>query len=159
LNGQYIRKIIPERLVDLCEPLLIEAYDTHDYEYMKKVVLAFHDRLIKINDIVPLSSYFFQDEFTYDEKGVAKYFKAEGAMAILTALRDQLATLSPFNRATIEVIFKQLAESRQVKLGAIIHPCRLALSGRLETPPMYDVVEILGKNKVIQRLEAAIASL
>ena len=46
-----------------------------------------------------------------------------------------------------------------VKLGEIIHPCRLALTGRIESPPMYDVVEILGKEKTLSRLTKAIASI
>ncbi|MDD5382323.1 MAG: glutamate--tRNA ligase [Candidatus Margulisbacteria bacterium] len=157
LNGQYIRKILPERLFDLCEPLLIEAYGTHDLSYMKKVVTAFHDRLVLIPDIVPLSAYFFQDEFEYDPKGVEKYFKAENAKAILQTLKDRLDTLEPFVKEKIEPVFKGLAEEMKVKLGIIIHPCRLALTGRSESPPMYDVVEILGKEKVKIRLEQALS--
>jgi glutamyl-tRNA synthetase len=157
LNGQYIRKILPERLVDLCEPLLIDAYGNHDVGYISKVVAAFHDRLVLIPDIVPLSLYFFKDEFEYDPKGVEKYFKAENARQILEALRDRLGKTEPFVKQNIEPVFKNLAAEMNVKLGVIIHPCRLALSGRLETPPMYDVVEIIGKEKVMARLAKAIA--
>ena len=58
-------------------------------------------------------------------------------------------------REEIEPVFKQLAVEMNVKLGVIIHPCRLALTGRI-APPMYDVVEILGKDKVLKRLTKAI---
>jgi nondiscriminating glutamyl-tRNA synthetase len=156
LNGQYIRKILPERLVDLCEPLLIEAYGKQDFEYLKKVVLVFHDRLVLIPDIVPLSAYFFKDEFEYDPKAVEKHFKTPQAKQILTALKERLESLEPFTKEHIEPIFKTLATEMNVKLGVIIHPCRLALSGRSETPPMYDVVEILGKKKIIDRISRAI---
>ncbi|MDD5593171.1 MAG: glutamate--tRNA ligase [Candidatus Margulisbacteria bacterium] len=159
LNGQYIRKMMPERLFDLCEPLLIEAYGTHDLTYMKKVVAVFHDRLVLFPDIVPLSSYFFKDDFEYDPKSAEKYFKTETAKPILAALKDRLSQLEPFTKDKIEPVFKQLATEMNVKLGIIIHPCRLALSGRSETPPMYDVVEILGKAKVLARLDKAIATL
>ena len=159
LNGQYIRKILPERLFDLCEPLLIEAYGTHDIDYMKRVVSAFHDRLVLIPDIVPLSVYLFRDDFEYEPKAVEKYFKTEHAKAILTSLKDRLDRFDPFKKENIEPIFKQLAAEMNVKLGVVIPPCRLALSGRSETPPMYDVVEILGKERVIGRLNKAIASI
>ena len=109
-----------------------------------------------IPDIVPLSLYFFKDEFEYDPKGVEKYFKAENAKTILDALRDRLGKTEPFVKQNIEPIFKQLAAEMNVKLGVIIHPCRLALSGRLETPPMYDVVEVLGKEKVLDRIGKAL---
>ena len=159
LNGQYIRKILPERLIDLCEPLLIQAYGNHDFEYISKVIKVFHDRLVLIPDIVPLSEYFFKDHFEYDPKAVEKYFKTENAKVILSSLRDRLEKVEPFIKANIEPVFKDLAAELNVKLGLIIHPCRLAVSGRTETPPMYDVVEVLGKEKVIQRLGLAIAFL
>jgi glutamyl-tRNA synthetase len=159
LNGQYIRKILPERLVDLCEPLLIETYGTHDFDYLRKVVTIFHDRLVLISDIVPLSNYFFKDDYQYDPKGVEKYFKPEITKKILETLKERLAKVDPFTRENIETVFKGLAEEMKVKLGEVIHPCRLALTGRTESPPMYDVVEILGKEKTIKRLEKAISFL
>jgi len=159
LNGQYIRKILPERLFDLCEPLLIEAFGTHDLAYMKKVVTAFHDRLVLIPDIVTLSGYFFKDDLEYDPKGVEKYFKPENSRNILETLKEHLGKVDPFTKENIEPVFKQLAAEMNVKLGVIIHPCRLALTGRLETPPMYDVVEILGKEKVMARLKRALTSI
>jgi glutamyl-tRNA synthetase len=159
LNGKYIRKILPERLVDLCEPLLIEAYGTHDIQYIKKVVLAFHDRLVLIPDIVPLSKYFFVDDFEYDPKGIEKYFKPANSKRILTTLKEKLAKVKSFTKENIEPIFKGLAKEMNVKLGVIIHPCRLALTGRIQSPPMYDVVEILGKKKAKERLARAISGL
>jgi glutamyl-tRNA synthetase len=159
LNGKYIRQILPERLVDLCEPLLIDAYGTHDVEYIKQVVLAFHDRLVLIPDIVPLSKYFFTEDFEYDKKGVEKHFKTEHAKKILESLKERLAKVDPYVKVNIEPVFKGLAKEMGVKLGVVIHPCRLALTGTLQSPPMYDVVEILGKKKVEDRLQKALNSL
>src|SRR3989339_711261 len=159
LNGKYIRQILPERLFTLCEPLLIEAYGNHDVEYLKKVVSAFHDRLVLIPDIVSLSTYFFQDVTEYDPGGVEKYFKTDKAKKVLETLKEKLAGLEPFTRESIEPVFKELAKELDVKLGMIIHPCRLALTGTLDSPPMYDVVELLGKEKVGLRLEKALSSL
>ncbi|OGC12091.1 glutamate--tRNA ligase [candidate division WOR-1 bacterium RIFOXYA12_FULL_52_29] len=159
LNGQYIRKILPERLFDLCEPLLIEAYGSHDLAYLKKIVQLFHDRLVLFPDIVALSIYFFKDDFDYDQKAAEKHFKTGLAKPVLTALKEKLAALEPFTKVEIEPLFKGIATEMNVKLGVVIHPCRLALSGRSETPPMYDVVELLGKEKVLARLDKALASL
>ncbi len=159
LNGKYIRNILPERLIDLCQPLINEAYGKQDVKYLKKVILAFHDRLVLIPDIVPLSKYFFVDEFEYDAKGIAKHFKTEHAKKILESLKQKLAKLEPFTREKIEPIFKDLAKEMGVKLGVVIHPCRLALTGTLQSPPMYDLVEVLGKEKVGKRLERALKSL
>lgn len=159
LNGKYIRNILPDRLVDLCEPLLIDTYGTHDLGYIKKVVSALHDRLVLIPDVVPLSKYFFVDDFEYDPKGVEKYFKTEHAKKILETLKERLTKVDPFEKSMIEPVFKGLAKEMGVKLGVVIHPCRLALTGTLQSPGMYDVVEILGREKVSARLERAIRSL
>ena len=100
---------------------------------MKKVVAVFHDRLVLIPDIVSLSPYFFRDDFEYDPKGVEKYFKAANAKQILETLKERLSKLEPFTKEQIEPVFKGLAAELNVKLGIIIHPCRLALSGRRNT--------------------------
>ncbi|MFH2034122.1 MAG: glutamate--tRNA ligase [Candidatus Margulisiibacteriota bacterium] len=152
LNGQYIRTALPERIFDLCEPLLIEAYKTKDLEYMKRVVGLFLDRLVVIPDIVPLTEYFFKEDFPVDPKVEEKYLKTEQAPRILSALKDRLSKLDNFTKDEIEKVFKGLAEEMGVKLGVVIHPCRAALTGRKESPGMYDVVEVLGKERVIDRL-------
>ena len=159
LNGKYIRQILPERLFTLCEPLLIEAYGSHDVAYMTKVVGVLHDRLVLIPDIVPLSKYFFVDDFEYDQQAVAKHFTSDPAKKILEALKEKLAQFCPFTKDKIEPVFKDLANELGVKLGVVIHPCRLALTGTLQSPPMYDLVEILGQKKVVERIEKAIAHL
>jgi len=159
LNGKYIRNILPDRLVDLCEPLLIDAYGNLDLEYIKKVVAALHDRLVLIPDVVPLSNYFFTDDFEYDQKAVEKHFKTDHAKKILESLKERLAKVDPYVKANIEPVFKGLAKEMGVKLGVVIHPCRLSLTGTLQSPPMYDVVEILGKKKVDVRLRKALDSL
>jgi len=152
LNGHYIRSALPERIVDLCEPLLIEAYGTHDMAYITRVVKLFLDRIKIIPEIVPLTAYFFKDDFEFEEKAVNKYLKDPQAPKILSVLKERLAKVEPFAREEIEKIFKALVEELKVKLGVLIHPCRAAVSGRSETPPMYDVLEVLGREKVLKRL-------
>jgi glutamyl-tRNA synthetase len=157
LNGKYIRSILPERLVNLCEPLLLAAYGPQDLAYLKKVVMAYHDRLVLIPDIVNLSSYFFQDTFEYDPAGKEKHLQTEEGKKVLELLKARLTALEPFTKDQIEPVFKTLAAELQIKLGQVIHPCRMALTGTLQSPPMYDVVEILGKERVVKRLAKALA--
>jgi len=153
LNGHYIRSALPERIVDLCEPLLITAYGNHDLAYITKVVKLFLDRIKLIPEIVPLTEYFFKDKYPFEEKAVNKYLKDPQTPQILSTLKERLAKVEPFTREEIEKVFKALAEELKVKLGVLIHPCRAQVSGRSETPPMYDVLEVLGKEKVISRLK------
>ena len=76
--------------------------------------------------------------------------------SILTKLKERLSKVDPFTKESIEKVFKTLAEKEKVKLGVVIHPARVALTGRAESPGMYEVVEILGKERVLKRLEKAI---
>jgi len=157
LNGHYIRAALPERIVALCEPLLLEAYGQQDFNYLSRVVKLFLDRLKLIPEIVPLTEYFFKDDFAFEEKAVNKYLKTEEAPQILKLLKERLSKVEPFARDEIEKVFKALVEELKLKLGNLIHPCRAAVSGRTETPPMYDVLEVLGKEKVLKCLAAQIS--
>ncbi|NQU17184.1 MAG: glutamate--tRNA ligase [Candidatus Saganbacteria bacterium] len=153
LNGQYIRKALPERIIDLCLPYLEDAYDTHDFDYVSKVVRLFIDRIVVIPDIVALSKCFFTDDYDIDSAAVEKHLKTEIAPKILGELKGRLEKTEPFTKENIEPVFKTLASELGLKLGQIIHPCRVALTGTAASPPMYDVVEVLGKNKVLNRLK------
>ncbi|OGC03357.1 hypothetical protein A2276_00350 [candidate division WOR-1 bacterium RIFOXYA12_FULL_43_27] len=150
LNGQYIRKALPERIIDLCLPYLTEAYGTHDFEYVSKVVRLFLDRLVLTAEIVPLAKYFFTDDYEVDPAAVEKY----SAPKVLAELKARLEKVDPFTKENIEPVFKSLATDLGLKLGDIIHPCRVALTGTASSPPMYDVIEVLGKERVLNRLGA-----
>ncbi len=154
LNGQYIRKALPERIIDLCQPLLQDAYGDHDFDHLSKVIRLFIDRLVIIPDIVALSKYFFTDDYDIDQTAVEKHLKTEIAPKILSELKRRLEKVEPFTKENIEPVFKALASELGLKLGQIIHPCRVALTGTAASPPMYDVVEVLGKEKVLKRLAA-----
>lgn len=155
-NGQYIRKALPERIIDLCQPLLQDAYGDHDFDHLSKVIRLFIDRLVIIPEIVPLSKYFFTDDYDIDQESVEKHLKTEIAPKILFELKTRLEKVEPFTKENIEPVFKVLAAELELKLGQIIHPCRVALTGTAASPPMYDVVEVLGKEKVLKRLGKAI---
>lgn len=156
LNGQYIRSALPERVVDLCEPLLIDAYGNHDIAYITRVVTLFLDRIKVIPDIVPLTAYFFKDDYEFDPEVVKKYLKKDETPKILKELKERLGKMEPFTKSEIEKVFKGLAGDLNVKLGIVIHPCRAMLTGRKESPGMYDVVEVLGKEKALKRLSAQV---
>ena len=151
LNGHYIKTAIPERIIDMCEPLLINAYGNKDLEYISKVVRILLDRIKLIPEIVHLTEYFFRDDFSFDEKALS-FLNEPKAKEVLAVLKDRLEKLEPFTKPEIEKTFKALVPELGVKLGVIIHPCRAALTGRAESPGIYDVVEVLGKEKTIDRI-------
>jgi glutamyl-tRNA synthetase len=100
--------------------------------------------------------YFFTEEFPYDEQAAKKVFTPEG-LANLAKLRERLAQLdaSKFTAADLENEFKTLAASSGQKVGALIHPSRLAVSGRPVGPSLYHLLEVLGKERVLSRMGRA----
>jgi glutamyl-tRNA synthetase len=98
-------------------------------------------------------SYFFQD-IELEEKAAAKL--SEG-LEHLRALLPQLEAATAWDQVTLEPIFKGYAETNGAKLGAVMQPLRAALTGRLESPGMFEVLMVLGKNKVLERIKNALA--
>ena len=109
--------------------------------------------------MVELTSYFFSDEFEYDGEAEKKHFKGVETAKMLSTLSEKLSALKAFNHEHLEKTFKGLAKDLNSKLGAVIHPTRLALTGRAVSPGIYDVVEILGKEETLKRLGRAISYL
>ena len=95
---------------------------------------------------------------TLDEKGVKKFFTAEGT-ALLKKCRERVAAApeAEFNEADLEKLYNAIAEEEGVALGKVIQPSRLALSGRTVTPGMFDVMVLMGKEKTLERFDKAIA--
>jgi glutamyl-tRNA synthetase len=152
LNARYIKESSTDRIISLAMPFIEQSYPGTDKAYAEKVIKCLHDRLKTIVEIVPLSEYFFKDNFKMDAEARSKYLDRPGAKETTAKLMERLSKTSPFTRENIEKVFKELAAELNVKLGDLIHPARVLLTGRSESPGIYDVVEVLGKDKVISRL-------
>jgi glutamyl-tRNA synthetase len=152
LNSHYIKGLSAESLNSHVMPFIEKAYPGTDRAYAGKVIKCLHDRLKTFVEIVPLSEYFFKDDFTMDPEAKTKYLDKPGAKEIVSKLREKLSKVNTFNKESLEPVFKGLSEELKVKLGEIIHPTRVLLTGRAESPGIYDVLEVLGKERVISRL-------
>ncbi|MCX5749478.1 MAG: glutamate--tRNA ligase [Candidatus Saganbacteria bacterium] len=165
LNAHYIRQSLPERLMDLTRPFLEKAYPSYTelsktkggIDHIRKIIVCLQDRMKTVNEVVALSDFFFSDELKFDPAAVQKHLKEEGVADILSRLKEGLSKVSPFTKDNIEPVFRNLAKELGVKAGKVIHPARVALTGRSDSPPMFDTVEIIGKETSIKRLEAALA--
>jgi glutamyl-tRNA synthetase len=93
----------------------------------------------------------------YNPEGVAKHFTAENKPR-LKAVRDALSALKEFDVAEIEAMLKTTAAKLGTKVGAIVHPTRLAVTGSNVGPSLYHLLEVLGKQKVIARIDRALAT-
>src|SRR5439155_26889326 len=113
----------------------------------------------KINTFDEMPAYcgfYFTDDFDYDPQGVAKHFTSENKPR-LEAVREALSALEKFDADNIETTLKSTASRLGVKLGAIVHPTRLAVTGSNVGPSLYHLLEVLGKEKVLARLDRALS--
>ena len=90
----------------------------------------------------------------FDEAGLKKYWEQETSIQ-LQELANRLELLPEYSRSSIETALRQLAEDLQIKPTKLIHPARLALSGRTIGPGLFEMMELLGKETVVQRLRRA----
>jgi glutamyl/glutaminyl-tRNA synthetase len=124
--------------------------------YLRRVVGAVRTRVKTLAEVADASEYFYKDDFSYEEKGVRKHFRKENAAEYLKKASEKLADLQEFDLETTEKAYRDLSEELGVKTGNIIHPTRMALSGRTMGPGLFDIMVILGKEKTLERLDRAI---
>lgn len=162
LNGQYLMSLDDRKLLELVSPSLLKAGlvtdDTlfKDKEYVLKIIALLKPRLKRLSEISDMSRYFFRDPETYAEKAVKKHWSSPDVIEQLTSLKDRLEEISDFNTAGIEPVIRGLAEELNKGAGKIIHPLRLALTGVSFSPGIFEVMELLGKETVMNRLKTAI---
>jgi len=161
MNGQYIRKCELGRLVELCKPYLAAKYDLAKVsaDVVKEAVRQQQERLKRLDEIVGLTRWVFLDDPEIDEKAVAKWLKVDGGKAVLEELRAGLAQMETFEKDAIENLLKGAAEKRGLKLGKVAQPLRVAVTGSDASPPMHETLGIIGKERVMRRIDAMLKRL
>ena len=159
MNGHYISNSNAERLLNLSSNQSHMQKYLSDYprEYLLQVLDLVGNRIKTLNEIPGAIQYFCEDVDSYDAKGVTKHFKKTNAVIILNSVIDIVEKAPQFEASVIEDLLREQAEIMQLKAAELIHPTRLALSGRTNTPGLFEVMEILGREKCLQRLKKAVA--
>ncbi len=161
LNGQYIRELSEEELTQRLIPIWRSAGLLSDTEVgsveslrLRAMAAICQERLGKLTDIVELTDFFFRP-VTYDPVALRKGLEKEGARAVLGATIEKLAGLSDWKTTAIDVALRELAEELDEKPRKVFQPIRVAVSGRLVSPPLFETLEILGPQETAERLRAA----
>ncbi|MBW2206604.1 MAG: glutamate--tRNA ligase [Deltaproteobacteria bacterium] len=156
LNAQYIRESENSDLIESVVPLL-EGLGCSNLE-TEKVAQAVETLKMRSRTLVEMAEgalFYFQDEFSYEEKGDRKFLKPN-ILEHLQDIRERLKSAEDFSIKGLEDVFRVFLEEQQVKLGKIAQPIRVALTGRTASPGLFEVMEILGKEKVLARLDKAV---
>jgi glutamyl-tRNA synthetase len=156
LNAQYIKKIELDELVQRVRPFIeTKGYSNLDSHLLKKAVLSFRERVKTLVEMAEVSEFYFCGEIAYDEKASVKFLNQE-VMPMFHQVITSLSKESSLERGNVHRLIQQIAEARGETLVKIAQPLRVALTGKTVSPPIDEVMEVLGKEKVIQRLERAI---
>jgi glutamyl-tRNA synthetase len=156
LNAQYIKKIELEELVQRVRPLIeTKGYSNVHPDLLRKAVRSLRERVKTLAEMADVSEFYFSAEITYDEKAVAKFLNQE-TLPMLNQAITALLNESVLEKDRVHGVIQQLAETRGEPLVKIAQPIRVALTGRTVSPPIDEVMDVLGKERVIQRLQKAI---
>ena len=159
MNGQYIRMLEGEDLLRSVLPFLQEKgwfqgeLGREKREWLIRVLLLLRERAHRLTDFMDLGSYFFSPQIEYDPQAVEKHLQGPEIRERLLLLRERLAELEDFSAVTIEETLRTLAEDMGVKAAKLIHPLRVATTGRKVGPSLFHLLELLGRGRVLQRLQ------
>jgi glutamyl-tRNA synthetase len=159
LNGEYARELSDAAFHDLAMTTLQSAgvkLDNFPKEYVRAAVQTCKGKINTFDELPAYCGFYFTDAIVYDPDGVAKHFTAEN-LSRLKNVRDAFAALKNFNATEVEAVLKALAGKLGVKVGALVHPTRLAVTGSNVGPSLYHLLEVLGKEKVLARIDRALA--
>ena len=159
LNGDYIRLMSNERFYELAIPALKRAgFDTSKFPspYVKAALDTCKGKKRLFSELADYGGFYFVEEVIYDTEAAAKDFTPENRER-LKKLCDAFAALSSFDAASLENCLKETAKQLEVKAGVLVHPTRLACTGKTAGPSLYHLLEVLGKERVLARIERALA--
>ncbi|AEE91821.1 MAG: glutamate--tRNA ligase [Tepidanaerobacter acetatoxydans] len=161
INGHYMRELDLEYITEQTIPFMIkkgivteeEARD--NFDYIKKVVEISRDRAKTLDELADTIAFFFKDVTEYEEKGVKKHFSKENAAKLLTLGAEALEKLEDFTHDKTEETFRNITADMGLKAAEIIHPTRLAITGRTVGPGLFDIIVLLGREKTVERMRKA----
>jgi len=173
MNGEYLRHLPRERLLPLVEAELRAARllpgskgsasgadsQSEERQRFESSVQLLQTRARTLKDFAGSGRAFFTQEFDYDSEAVKKFWKEPCLAELLKALAQRLAMVEPFDLAQTEKCLRTLAEEKGVKAGVIINGARVALTGQAVAPGLFEVMVVLGRERVVSRLRRAAAKL
>jgi glutamyl-tRNA synthetase len=160
-NQQHIAQLAPDELAVRVKPWLEAAGLWRDeflgdrHAWFFAVLELLRPRAKRLDDFATQGALFFGDAIEYDAAAVEKHLRTADMDAHLAAIDAALAGLETFDPVSTEGVVRALAEGRGVKAGVLIHAVRVAVTGKTVSPGLFDVLALLGRDRVRDRLAAA----
>jgi glutamyl-tRNA synthetase len=156
LNSQHIKRTDVDELVKMFRPFIeAKGYSTTDSSLLRMVVLSLRERVKTLVEMADLAEFYFCQGITYDQKAAEKFLNRD-SVSVLEQVVDALSKEAGLDKERCHHLVQQLAETQGVPLVKIAQPLRVALTGKTVSPPIDEVMGILGQEVVIQRLQKAV---
>ena len=165
MNGVYIRSLTADEFFEAVEPYLMmnipagEALISSE-EYVRDILPLVQERARTLAEVAELAQFFFIDQLDY-EPGllIGKNMSRQSAIQALKAAQQRLSQLEAFDAGSLEALLRPLAVELGLKTGQLFGTLRVAVTGRTAAPPLFQTMAVLGKERCLRRIEAALARL
>jgi len=157
MNGEYMVRLPDEEFDAICFDALEKAGIDAEPEYAEKVYALVRERIKTVADVVPMISYFFTDDFEYDEKAVRKKLQKDDVADTLIRIRALFAALPAFDIESTNGTLHDFVEASGLGFGAVMSPLRIAVSGMQSGPDLAPVLAVLGREKVLNRIDRTVS--
>ena len=160
LNGQYIAQMPLSRFIELSRPFLEKAQiQVPDADYLGRVLAIVKEKIKLFRDVPDWTAYFFTELYPFDPAAMEKVFARPEAANRLGSLGAEFEKVDHWQATHLENTLKELAGKLDCKTGDLVHPARVAVSGRSVGPSLYHMLEVMGKDRVLSRFERMQAQL
>jgi glutamyl-tRNA synthetase len=158
LNAEYMRELSAPVFISIGRQVLEKSgvpVDRFPLEYIEAALQTCLGKLRVFSELPGYAGFYFTDTLEFDPTGVAKHFTPENRPR-LAAVRDAFAAVGEWNAEALEAALKATAAASGAKVGVLVHPTRLAVTGKTAGPSLYHLLEVLGREKVLARIDAAL---
>jgi glutamyl-tRNA synthetase len=165
MNGVYIRKMTPDEFFEAVQPYLMmdisagEALISNE-EYVRAVLPLVQERAKTLADVPRLTRFFFELQLDLDlQTLIVTGMDVQSTRKALEVVRERLEKLEPFDENSLEALLRPLATELELKTGQLFGMLRVTATGETAAPPLFQTMAVLGKERCLRRIEAALAKL
>ena len=154
INYEYMRQLSMERFVELGRKAFERAgmlSSGWDEEYVRQALETCKDKVKTFSELPEYAGFYFTEDLVYPPEMLESEFTQE-ARERLAMLRERYTGLEDFSSASLEAVLKALAKELGLKAGPLVHPLRLALTAAKSGPSLYHLMEVMGKERVLKRI-------
>jgi glutamyl-tRNA synthetase len=165
MNGVYIRKLTAEEFFDVAQPYLMEDLEAGtaliaDEEYVRAVLPLVQERAKTLADVPRLTRFFFELQLDLDlQTLIVTGMDVQSTREALEVVRKRLEKLEPFDADSLESLLRPLAKELGLKTGQLFGTLRVTSTGETAAPPLFDTMAVLGRERCLQRIDAALKML